>query len=76
MPCHRLEQSYSVGPLVLNTEVVLRTASSLKNNRSLYTDDNGYQMMKRRHREFTNNTAARVSPRIKESFRTRHSYVG
>lgn len=59
VPCHRLEQSYSVGPLVLNTEVVLRTASSLKNNRSLYTDDNGYQMMKRRHREFTNNTAAR-----------------
>lgn len=48
-----------MGPLVLNTEVVLRTASSLKNNRSLYTDDNGYQMMKRRHREFTNNTAAR-----------------
>nr|XP_020466977.1 epididymis-specific alpha-mannosidase [Monopterus albus] len=57
--CHRLEQTYSLGPLHLNTEVILRTSSSLKNNRTLYTDDNGYQMMKRPYRKFTNNTLAR-----------------
>ncbi|KAF3697878.1 Epididymis-specific alpha-mannosidase [Channa argus] len=57
--CLRLEQTYSLGPLQLNTEVVLRTSSSLKNNRTLYTDDNGYQMMKRPYRKFTNNTLAR-----------------
>uniref|UniRef100_A0A7N6AVI2 Alpha-mannosidase n=2 Tax=Anabas testudineus TaxID=64144 RepID=A0A7N6AVI2_ANATE len=57
--CLRLEQTYSLGPLRLNTEVVLRTSSSLKNNRTLYTDDNGYQMMKRPYRKFTNNTLAR-----------------
>nr|XP_057923034.1 epididymis-specific alpha-mannosidase isoform X1 [Doryrhamphus excisus] len=57
--CHRLEQTYSLGPLPINTEVVFRTSSSLKSERSLYTDDNGYQMMKRTHTEFTNNTLAR-----------------
>ncbi|KAK2863076.1 hypothetical protein Q5P01_002609 [Channa striata] len=57
--CLRLEQTYSLGPLQLNTEVVLRTSSSLKNHRTLYTDDNGYQMMKRPYRKFTNNTLAR-----------------
>ncbi|KAF3837119.1 hypothetical protein F7725_004583 [Dissostichus mawsoni] len=59
LQCHRLEQRYWVGPLHLNTEVVLRTSSSLKNNRTLYTDDNGYQMMKRTYRKFINNTVAR-----------------
>uniref|UniRef100_A0A4W6CRT5 alpha-mannosidase n=1 Tax=Lates calcarifer TaxID=8187 RepID=A0A4W6CRT5_LATCA len=57
--CHRLEQTYSLGPLRLNTEVVLRTSTALKNNRTLHTDDNGYQMMKRPYRKFTNNTLAR-----------------
>lgn len=60
LPCHRLEQTYSLGPLSLNTEVVLRTSTSVKNNRTLYSDDNGYQMMKRTYRKFTNNTLARV----------------
>ncbi|XP_029310371.1 LOW QUALITY PROTEIN: epididymis-specific alpha-mannosidase-like [Cottoperca gobio] len=59
VPCHRLEQIYRLGPLHLNTEVVLRTSSSLKNNRTLYTDDNGYQMMKRTYRKFPDNTLAR-----------------
>ncbi|KAI4808425.1 hypothetical protein KUCAC02_000485 [Chaenocephalus aceratus] len=59
LQCHRLEQRYWVGPLHLNTEVVLRTSSSLKNNRTLHTDDNGYQMMKRTYREFITNTVAR-----------------
>lgn len=58
--CHRLEQTYSLGPLRLNTEVVLRSSTSLQNNRTVFTDDNGYQMMERRHRTFVNNTVARV----------------
>ncbi|XP_015247239.1 PREDICTED: epididymis-specific alpha-mannosidase [Cyprinodon variegatus] len=58
-PCHRLEQTYSLGPLRLNTEVVLRTSSSLNNNKTLYSDDNGYQMMKRTYKKFPNNTLAR-----------------
>uniref|UniRef100_H3BYW5 Alpha-mannosidase n=1 Tax=Tetraodon nigroviridis TaxID=99883 RepID=H3BYW5_TETNG len=57
--CHRLEQTYSLGPLRLNTEVVLRSSTSLQNNRTVFTDDNGYQMMERRHRTFVNNTVAR-----------------
>ncbi|KAM4611500.1 epididymis-specific alpha-mannosidase isoform 2-T2 [Polymixia lowei] len=57
--CHRLEQTYSLGPLAVNTEVTLRTSTALKNNRTLYTDDNGYQMMKRTYRKFSNNTVAR-----------------
>ncbi|XP_039997402.1 epididymis-specific alpha-mannosidase isoform X2 [Xiphias gladius] len=57
--CRRLEQAYSLGPLHLNAEVVLRTSTALKNNRTLYTDDNGYQMMKRPFRKFTHNTLAR-----------------
>lgn len=58
--CHRLEQTYSLGPLHVNTEVVLRTSTALRNNRTLYTDDNGYQMMKRTYKKFANNTLARV----------------
>uniref|UniRef100_A0A3Q2Y4Q0 Alpha-mannosidase n=1 Tax=Hippocampus comes TaxID=109280 RepID=A0A3Q2Y4Q0_HIPCM len=49
--CHGLEQTYSLGPLPVNAEVVLRTSSSLKSDRTLYTDNNGYQMMKRTHRD-------------------------
>ncbi|XP_029942917.1 epididymis-specific alpha-mannosidase isoform X2 [Salarias fasciatus] len=59
LPCYRLEQTYSLGPLRLNTEVVLRTSSELKSNKTLYTDDNGYQMMKRTFRKYVNNTLAR-----------------
>ncbi|XP_029522975.2 LOW QUALITY PROTEIN: epididymis-specific alpha-mannosidase [Oncorhynchus nerka] len=57
--CYRMEQSYSLGPLVVNTEAVLRIKTSLKNNRTLFTDDNGYQMMKRPSRTFVNDTVAR-----------------
>ncbi|XP_017291614.1 epididymis-specific alpha-mannosidase [Kryptolebias marmoratus] len=67
--CQRLEQTYSLGPLRLNTEVVLRTASSLKNNQTLYTDDNGYQMMRRTYRKFSNNTLARnYFPMVRAAF--------
>uniref|UniRef100_A0A8C4ZYM9 Alpha-mannosidase n=1 Tax=Gadus morhua TaxID=8049 RepID=A0A8C4ZYM9_GADMO len=52
-------QRYSLGPLELNTEVVLRTATALRTNRTLVTDGNGYQMMRREHRDFPNNTVAR-----------------
>ncbi|KAM7377251.1 hypothetical protein PAMA_013846 [Pampus argenteus] len=57
--CHRLEQTYTLGPLPINTEVILRISSSVKNNRTLYTDNNGYQMMKRPYTTFANNTVAR-----------------
>uniref|UniRef100_A0AAV2KPC7 Alpha-mannosidase n=1 Tax=Knipowitschia caucasica TaxID=637954 RepID=A0AAV2KPC7_KNICA len=67
--CHRLQQSYSVGPLQLNTETVLRTTTSLRNNKTLYTDDNGYQMMKRTYKEFDNNTLARnYFPMVRAAF--------
>lgn len=70
MGCHRLEQTYSLGPLRLNTEAVLRSSTSLNNNRTLFSDDNGYQMLERPHREFANNTIARVrAPGSVESFR-------
>lgn len=59
--CHRLEQSYSVGPLVVNREAVLMTRTSLKNDRTIFTDDNGYQMMKRTYKTFANNSIPRVS---------------
>lgn len=67
--CHRLEQSYSLGPLQMNTEVVLRTTTTLNNNRTLFTDDNGYQMMRRPYREFVNNTLARnYYPMVKAAY--------
>nr|XP_019951382.1 PREDICTED: epididymis-specific alpha-mannosidase [Paralichthys olivaceus] len=67
--CHRLEQTYSLGSLDLNTEVVLRTSTDMDNNRTLYTDDNGYQMMKRPYRQFVNNTLARnYFPMVRTAF--------
>ncbi|XP_076828184.1 epididymis-specific alpha-mannosidase-like isoform X2 [Brachyhypopomus gauderio] len=57
--CQRLDQSYWVGPLMVNREAVLRTTTSLRNNRTVYTDDNGYQMMKRRYKQYVNNTVSR-----------------
>ncbi|XP_030634992.1 epididymis-specific alpha-mannosidase [Chanos chanos] len=59
LPCQRLEQSYRVGPLVVNRESVFRTKTSLRNNGTLFTDNNGYQMMKRMHKTFVNNTVSR-----------------
>ncbi|XP_076145488.1 epididymis-specific alpha-mannosidase [Alosa pseudoharengus] len=57
--CPRLEQRYSVGPLVVNRETVLMTRTSLKNNRTIFTDNNGYQMMKRTYKAFANNSIPR-----------------
>ncbi|KAJ8382169.1 hypothetical protein SKAU_G00029470 [Synaphobranchus kaupii] len=57
--CHRIEQSYSVGPLMMNREAILRTSTDLRNNRTIFTDNNGYQMLKRTHRTFANNSVAR-----------------
>uniref|UniRef100_A0A3Q2QTG9 Alpha-mannosidase n=1 Tax=Fundulus heteroclitus TaxID=8078 RepID=A0A3Q2QTG9_FUNHE len=73
LPCHRLEQTYSLGPLRLNTEVVLRTSSSLENNKTLYSDDNGYQMMKRTYKRFANNTIARnYFPMVRAAYMEDH----
>lgn len=60
LSCFRLEQSYKVGPLEVNRETVFRTRTSLQNNRTLFTDNNGYQMMKRTYKAYANNTVARV----------------
>ncbi|XP_030095069.2 epididymis-specific alpha-mannosidase [Serinus canaria] len=57
--CHRIEQEYSVGPLELNREAILRTNTSLNTRQLLYTDNNGYQMQKRPFKAYVNNTVAR-----------------
>ncbi|NXO90998.1 MA2B2 mannosidase, partial [Certhia brachydactyla] len=57
--CHRIEQEYSVGPLELNREAVLRTSTNLNTRQLLYTDNNGYQMQKRLFKAYVNNTVAR-----------------
>ncbi|NXI33780.1 MA2B2 mannosidase, partial [Sterrhoptilus dennistouni] len=57
--CHRIEQEYSVGPLELNREAILRTSTSLNTKQLLYTDNNGYQMQKRPFKAYVNNTVAR-----------------
>uniref|UniRef100_A0A8C5TBD1 Epididymis-specific alpha-mannosidase n=1 Tax=Malurus cyaneus samueli TaxID=2593467 RepID=A0A8C5TBD1_9PASS len=57
--CHKIEQEYSVGPLELNREAVLRTSTNLNTKQLLYTDNNGYQMQKRPFKAYVNNTVAR-----------------
>ncbi|NXC16084.1 MA2B2 mannosidase, partial [Corythaeola cristata] len=57
--CHRIEQEYSVGPLELNREAVLRTSTNLNSRKLLYTDSNGYQIQKRPFKAYVNNTVAR-----------------
>ncbi|RLW09175.1 hypothetical protein DV515_00002953 [Chloebia gouldiae] len=57
--CRRIEQEYSVGPLELNREAVLRTSTNLNTRQLLYTDNNGYQMQKRPFEAYVNNTVAR-----------------
>ncbi|MBN3277123.1 MA2B2 mannosidase, partial [Polyodon spathula] len=59
MLCHRLEQEYKVGPLELNREAVLRTYTDLNNEKTIFTDNNGYQMLKRQYKAYVNNTVAR-----------------
>lgn len=62
--CHRIEQEYSVGPLELNREAVLRTSTNLNTRQLLYTDNNGYQMQKRPFKAYVNNTVARVGTEV------------
>ncbi|NXQ30709.1 MA2B2 mannosidase, partial [Alaudala cheleensis] len=57
--CHRIEQEYSVGPLELNREAILRTSTNLNTQQLLYTDNNGYQMQQRPFKAYVNNTVAR-----------------
>ncbi|XP_031444215.1 epididymis-specific alpha-mannosidase [Phasianus colchicus] len=57
--CHRIEQEYSIGPLEVNHEAVLRTSTNLNTGQLLYTDDNGFQIQKRPFKAYVNNTVAR-----------------
>ncbi|XP_062850281.1 epididymis-specific alpha-mannosidase isoform X2 [Trichomycterus rosablanca] len=67
--CHRLDQSYAVGPLLINKEAVLRTTTSLSNNMTIYTDNNGYQMIKRQYKQYTTNTLSRnYYPMVRKAF--------
>lgn len=59
--CRRVEQEYMVGPLDLNREAILRMTTDLKTDRTIFTDSNGYQMMKRQYKNYSYNTLARVS---------------
>lgn len=61
--CQRLDQSYAVGPLLVNREAVLKITTSLSNNKTIYTDNNGYQMMKREYKKYSNNILSRVRTR-------------
>lgn len=62
--CHRIEQEYSIGPLEVNREAVLRTSTNLNTGQLLYTDDNGFQIQKRPFKAYVNNTAARVGAKV------------
>uniref|UniRef100_A0A3B4DSU0 Alpha-mannosidase n=1 Tax=Pygocentrus nattereri TaxID=42514 RepID=A0A3B4DSU0_PYGNA len=67
--CQRLDQSYGMGPLVVNKEAVLRTTTSLSNNRTIYTDNNGYQMLKREYKQYINNSVSRnYYPMVREAY--------
>uniref|UniRef100_A0A8C4RHH9 Alpha-mannosidase n=1 Tax=Erpetoichthys calabaricus TaxID=27687 RepID=A0A8C4RHH9_ERPCA len=57
--CHRIEQEYRVGPLELNREAILRTYTEINNEKTIFTDNNGYQMLKRQYKAYVNNTIAR-----------------
>ncbi|XP_043918762.1 epididymis-specific alpha-mannosidase [Protopterus annectens] len=57
--CHRIEQEYVVGPLDLNRESIIRTSTDLATNKTIFTDNNGYQLQKRIYKTFVNNTVAR-----------------
>ncbi|XP_054995952.1 epididymis-specific alpha-mannosidase [Sorex araneus] len=49
--CHRLEQELQVGPLKVNREAILRTSTGLDTQKTLYSDNNGYQMQQRAFKE-------------------------
>ncbi|XP_048397120.1 epididymis-specific alpha-mannosidase isoform X1 [Stegostoma tigrinum] len=59
MLCNRIEQEYIVGPLDLNREAILTMTTDMKTDRTIYTDSNGYQMMRRVYKSYSNNTVAR-----------------
>ncbi|XP_038045982.1 epididymis-specific alpha-mannosidase-like isoform X2 [Patiria miniata] len=45
--CGHIELDFKVGPLTPNKELVYRFSTNLNNSRVLYTNDNGFQTMKR-----------------------------
>lgn len=59
LACRPIEQQYSVGPLELNREAIIRMQTSLQTNKRIYTDDNAYQMQAREFKIYNSNTVAR-----------------
>ncbi|CAN2388579.1 mannose metabolic process [Pristimantis euphronides] len=59
LTCRPIEQQYRVGPLELNRESIIRLKTSLQTNKSIYTDDNAYQMQAREFKIYNSNTVAR-----------------
>ncbi|MBN3301977.1 MA2B2 mannosidase, partial [Amia calva] len=57
--CHRIEQNYRIGPLEVNREAILRTVTDLRTDKTIFTDNNGFQILKRPYKMFVNNTLAR-----------------
>ncbi|XP_069877906.1 epididymis-specific alpha-mannosidase-like isoform X1 [Dipodomys merriami] len=67
--CHRIEQTYSAGPLELNREAILRTSTDLNSHQVLYSDNNGYQMQRRPYQRFRDNAIARnYYPMVQSAF--------
>ncbi|XP_021574148.1 epididymis-specific alpha-mannosidase [Carlito syrichta] len=67
--CQRIEQEYRVGPLELNREAVLRTSTGLDSQQVIYSDNNGYQMQRRPHLAYANNSIARnYYPMVQSAF--------
>ncbi|KAM6221799.1 epididymis-specific alpha-mannosidase [Rhynchocyon petersi] len=67
--CGRIEQEHRVGPLELNREAVLRTSTDLDSQQVIYTDNNGYQMQRRPHQAYANNSIARnYYPMVQAAF--------
>ncbi|XP_037685271.1 epididymis-specific alpha-mannosidase isoform X2 [Choloepus didactylus] len=67
--CRRIEQEYRVGPLELNREAVLRTSTDLDSQQVLYSDNNGYQLQRRPHQAYKNNSIARnYYPMVQSAF--------
>ncbi|XP_055988674.1 epididymis-specific alpha-mannosidase-like [Sorex fumeus] len=67
--CHRLEQELQVGPLKVNREAILRTSTGLDTQKTLYSDNNGYQMQQRTFQEPRENVRAQnYYPMVQSAF--------
>ncbi|XP_073504207.1 epididymis-specific alpha-mannosidase [Phyllobates terribilis] len=59
LTCRPIEQQYTVGPLELNREAIIRIQTNLQTNKRIYTDDNAFQMQEREFKLYDSNTVAR-----------------